>query len=158
MLSKNSHERKRILVINDTQEILELFKLILEEEAGHDVVVDSYRPQMLEIIKEIKPDLIISDHVFGEEKIGWQLIQRLKMDRQTATIPMIVCSGAVHELKEMEGHLMAKGIGVLYKPFDVDELLNLVSSKLLSQESVNEQYRDRTSSVNIGSNSGQRDT
>jgi hypothetical protein len=64
----------------------------------------------------------------------------------------------VHELKEMEGHLMAKGIGVLYKPFDVDELLDLVSSKLLSQESVNEQYRDRTSSVNIGSNSGQRDT
>jgi CheY-like chemotaxis protein len=69
-------QRKRILVINDTQEILELFKLILEEEAGHEVVVDSYRPQMLEIIKEVEPDLIISDHVFGEEKIGWQLIQR----------------------------------------------------------------------------------
>ena len=100
---KSERKRKRILVINDTQEILELFKLILEEEAGHEVILDSYRPQMLEIIKECNPDLIISDHVFGEEKIGWQLIQRLKMDRQTATIPMIVCSGAVHELKEMEG-------------------------------------------------------
>ena len=141
---KSERKRKRILVINDTQEILELFKLILEEEAGHEVILDSYRPQMLEIIKECNPDLIISDHVFGEEKIGWQLIQRLKMDRQTATIPMIVCSGAVHELKEMEGHLMAKGIGVLYKPFDVDELLDLVESKLLTGESVDQQYRERT--------------
>jgi CheY-like chemotaxis protein len=139
-----NRQRKRILVINDTQEILELFKLILEEEAGHEVILDSYRPQMMEIIKECDPDLIISDHVFGEEKVGWQLVQRLKMDRQTATIPMIVCSGAVHELKEMEGHLMAKGIGVLYKPFDVDELLSLVNSKLLSEVSVEQQYRART--------------
>ena len=143
-MSRNNHKRRRILVINDTQEILELFKLILEEEAGHEVILDSYRPQMMEIIKGCEPDLIISDHVFGEEKIGWQLVQRLKMDRETATIPMIVCSGAVHELKEMEGHLMAKGIGVLYKPFDVDELLSLVESKLLTEESVDHQYRERT--------------
>ena len=145
MSSNNlKRERIRILVINVTQEILELFKLILEEEAGHEVILDSYRPQMMEIVKECDPDLIISDHVFGEEKIGWQLVQRLKMDRKTATIPMIVCSGAVNELKEMEGHLMAKGIGVLYKPFDVDELLDLVHSKLLTEESVNQQYRERT--------------
>jgi CheY-like chemotaxis protein len=142
--NNREHKRRRILVINDTQEILELFKLILEEEGGHEVILDSYRPQMMEVIKECDPDLIISDHVFGEEKIGWQLVQRLKMDRKTATIPMIVCSGAVHELKEMEGHLMAKGIGVLYKPFDVDELLELVNSKLLTEESVNEHYRERT--------------
>jgi CheY-like chemotaxis protein len=143
-VSNNNRKRRRILVINDTQEILELFKLILEDEGGHEVILDSYRPQMMEVIKECDPDLIISDHVFGEEKIGWQLVQRLKMDRKTATIPMIVCSGAVHELKEMEGHLMAKGIGVLYKPFDVDELLELVNSKLLTEESVNEHYRERT--------------
>ena len=30
MVHKHNRERKRILVINDTQEILELFKLILE--------------------------------------------------------------------------------------------------------------------------------
>jgi CheY-like chemotaxis protein len=138
---RQNHERKRILVFNDTQEILELFKLILEDEGGYEVILDSFRPQMMEIIKELEPDLIISDHVFGEEKIGWQLVQRLKMDRETATIPVVVCSGAVHELKEIEGHLMAKGIGVLYKPFDVDELLSLVESKLLDRESVKDKYR-----------------
>src|SRR6478672_3249347 len=96
---------KHILVINDTQEILELFRQILHEEAGHEVTLSSYEPQMLDRVKEINPDLIISDHVFGEEKIGWQFIQRLKMDRETANIPVIVCSGAIKELKEMEGYL-----------------------------------------------------
>ena len=120
----------RIIIINDTQEILELFRAILEEEMGHEVILDSYKPHMVEVIKDIMPDLIISDHVFGEEKIGFQLLQRLKMDRVTANIPVIICSAAVKDLKEMEGFLTAKGVGVLYKPFDVDELIQLVNLKL----------------------------
>ena len=121
---------KHVLVINDTQEILELFSVILHEEMGLEVTLDSYRPRILEDIKEIKPDLIISDHVFGEEKIGWQLLQSLKMDRATADIPLIICSAAIKDLKEIEGHLTARDVGVLYKPFDVDELINLVNKKL----------------------------
>lgn len=121
---------KHVMVINDTQEILELFREILQGEAGYDVTLCSYEPHMVDKIKEAKPDLIISDHVFGEEKIGWQLIQRLKMDRSTAGIPLIVCSGAIKELREMEGYLTEKNIGILFKPFDVDELLDLVALKL----------------------------
>ena len=125
---------KHILVVNDTQEILELFRAILEEEGGYMVTLTSIKPQMLDMVKEINPDLIISDHVFGDEKVGWQFIQRLKMDRETANIPLIVCSGAIKELREMEGYLTSKDIGVLYKPFDVDELLLLVSTKLKLQD------------------------
>jgi len=120
----------RIIVINDTQEILELFRAILEEEMGHEVILDSYKPHMLDIIRELSPDLIISDHVFGEEKIGFQLLQRLKMDRATARIPTIICSAAVKDLKEIEGYLMSKNVGVLYKPFEVDDLISLVNRKL----------------------------
>jgi DNA-binding response OmpR family regulator len=122
--------KKCVMVVNDTQEILELFREILEKEAGFRVELCSYEPQMLDHVKEIEPDLIISDHVFGEEKIGWQFIQRLRMDRETAHIPVIVCSGAIKELKEIEGYLTQKGIGVLYKPFDIDELLSLVETKM----------------------------
>ncbi len=121
---------KKIMVINDTQEILELFREILHGEAGYDVELCSFEPQMLDDVKRVNPDLIISDHVFGEEKVGWQFVQRLKMDRETASIPVIVCSGAVKELKESEGFLTQKNIGVLYKPFDIDDLLSLVATKL----------------------------
>src|SRR5437764_11753710 len=122
------------MVINDTQEILELFRQLLEEEAGYQVTLSSFEPQMLDRVKEVKPDLIVSDHVFGEEKIGWQFIQKLKMTRETADIPVIVCSGAVKELKEIEGYLVSKNIGILYKPFDIDELVALVEKQLTDDE------------------------
>lgn len=121
---------KCILIINDNQEILELFSAILHDEMGFEVTLDSYSPHMIEVIKKLHPDLIISDHIFGEEKIAWQLLQGLKMDRDTANIPLIICSGAIKDLKEMEGHLTAQNVGVLYKPFEVDELIALVNRKL----------------------------
>ena len=132
---KPQNTSKHVLVVNDTEEILELFQLILHDEAGYEVTITSYQPHMVEHVKEIKPDLIISDHVFGEEKIGFQFLQRLKMDRKTADIPVIICSGAIRELKEQEGYLTAKNVGVLYKPFDVDELLDMVSLKLAQSDS-----------------------
>jgi PleD family two-component response regulator len=61
---------QRILVVNDTQEILELFYEILHVEGGFEVEVCSIAPQILSTVEEVKPDLIISDHVFGEEKVG----------------------------------------------------------------------------------------
>jgi CheY-like chemotaxis protein len=127
-------KKKHILVVNDTEEIQELFVQILHGEAGYEVTVSSFEPLMMDLVKRIKPDLIISDHVFGEEKYGWQFVQRLKMDRDTMQIPLIVCSGAVRELKDIEGYLQAKNVGVLYKPFDVDELLEMVHRKLEESE------------------------
>jgi CheY-like chemotaxis protein len=118
------------MVINDTQEILDLFRAILEDEGGYEVTLCGMKPHMIEDIKAVMPDLLISDHVFGEEKFGWQLVQRLKMDRDTARIPIIICSAAVKELRELEGYLTEKNVGILIKPFDVDELLALVASKL----------------------------
>ena len=125
---------KHIMIVNDTEEILELYRLILHEEAGYEVTLLSYHPQIVGRIIAIMLDLIISDHVFGEEKVGWQFIQKLKLARETAHIPVIVCSGAVRELKEMEGYLASKNVGVLFKPFDVDELLQLVERQLADAE------------------------
>jgi CheY-like chemotaxis protein len=132
--NEKGDDPRHIVVINDTEEILELFQLILHEEGGYKVTLTSYQPHMIEFIKQADPQLIISDHVFGEEKIGFQFLQRLKMDRDTANIPVIICSGAIKDLKEMEGYLVSKNVGVLYKPFDVDELLDLVKLKLYQGE------------------------
>ncbi len=139
---KGKDKARHVLVVNDTEEILELFHQILNEEAGYEVTLTSFQPQMIEYVKEIKPDLIISDHVFGEERAGWQFVQSLKLDRETMTIPIIVCSGAISELRGNEGYLVSKHIGVLYKPFDVDELLHLVERKLDEQDDPNVHVRE----------------
>lgn len=129
--------RKRIMVINDTEEILELFREILEGEAGHEVSLHTYKPRMLNEVKTHSPDLIICDYIFGQEHIGQQLLQKLWMDRETANIPVIVCSGAIQALRDMEGHFAERNISIIYKPFHVDELLREVEQML--QKPRNEQ-------------------
>src|SRR6266704_2730652 len=72
----------RILVINDTQEILDLFRILLEEE-GFEVVLSGFPFQQVSEIEQISPDLIILDVIFSDEKTGWQMLQLLKMKRST---------------------------------------------------------------------------
>ncbi len=119
----------RIMVINDTQEILELFQDLLTDE-GYEVVLYSYGIKDLDDVERVKPDLIILDHIIGGEAVGWQMLQKLKMKRSTAKIPIIVCTAAVNAVSEMEGYLKAKNIGVVLKPFDIDDLLIAVRRAL----------------------------
>ena len=119
----------RIMVINDTQEILELFQDLLTEE-GYEVVLHSFSIRDLDEVEKVKPDLIILDLVIGGEETGWQTLQKLKMRRSTAGIPVIVCTAAVKAAKEMEGYLHVKGVGLVLKPFDIDDLLEAVKDAL----------------------------
>jgi len=121
---------KHILVINDTQEILELFREILTEE-GYQVTTHSYGSQELALVQQLKPDLIIADYPpVQREEQGWQLVQKLKMSRQTEDIPLIICTTNLQAIRETEGWLAAKGILVVPKPFNIDELIEAVNIQL----------------------------
>lgn len=121
----------RILVVNDTQEILELFRMLLEEE-GYEVVLAGFPIQQISDIEQIKPDLIILDFVFGDQKTGWQMLQMLKMKRSTAVIPVIVCTAALDLVREQEGYLVSQGVHVVFKPFDIDHLSEVVRQVMQS--------------------------
>ncbi len=123
----------RILVVNDTQEILELFRILLEEE-GYEVVLSGFPVQEISDVERINPDLIILDFVFGDQKSGWQMLQMLKMKRSTASIPVIVCTAALGLVREQEGYLVSQGVHVVFKPFDIDHLLTNVKQLLESHE------------------------
>ena len=124
----------RILVVNDTQEILELFRMFLEDEEGYEVVLAGIPMQQIKDVEQIAPDLIILDVVFGDEKTGLQMLQMLKMQRSTATIPVIVCTAALDLLREQEGYLVSQGVHVIYKPFDLDHLRVNVKQLLETHE------------------------
>ena len=122
-------ERKHILVINDTVAILELFSTLLEEE-GFRVTTDGFTVEMLELLGRVKadpPDLIILDLVILDEGKGWQFLQLLKMDRATRDIPVIICTAAAKLVEELQVHLDDMRVAVVLKPFDIDQLLTVIS-------------------------------
>lgn len=122
---------KRVLVINDTKEILELFRDILAGGMGFDVTLMTYAPDELARIVEEAPDLVIVDFVLGERELeGWQLLQKMRMHHATESIPIIACTAAAREVREAEAYLLDQGIEVVMKPFTVAQLERAVRNAL----------------------------
>ena len=135
---------KRILVINDTQEILELFRLLLEEE-GYEVILSGVPLQKAAEAEQIHPNLIILDVIFRQEKIGWQMIEMLRMKRTTTSIPIIICTAALNDVQEQEGYLNSQGIRIVYKPFDIDLLLDTVKTALATASQCGSVQKEKAS-------------
>lgn len=136
---------KRVLVINDTEEILELFRDIIEP-MGHTMIPLTYAPDDLAHVVEERPDLVIVDFVMGGQEFrGWQLVQKMKMKPETADIPMIICTGARREVLEYEGWLAEKGVVVVLKPFDINDLERGIDKAL--RPPLNRAARDRQGST-----------
>ncbi len=129
MSEAESGAGKHILVVNDTQEILDLFRIILEEQ-GYRVTPIGFAVEDLRRIVEAEPDLVILDLVFDREYIGWQTLQKMKMTPETERIPVIVCTAEIRKAQEIQGYLAEKGVGLLLKPFNIDELLSMVERQM----------------------------
>jgi DNA-binding response OmpR family regulator len=112
----------RVVVINDTEEMLELFRDILTE-MGCDVALMSYAPDDLHRIEQERPDLVVIDFVLGGREFeGWQLLQKLRMNRATESVPIIACTAALQQVRDQEGYLLEQNVTVVLKPFNVDQL------------------------------------
>jgi CheY-like chemotaxis protein len=125
---------KHVLVVNDTEEILDLFRDILEG-MGHRMTAWSFSPDDLAKVTEIDPDLVVLDLLMGPTELqGWALLQKLRMSPPTEDLPIIVCSAATNWVREQEGWLAANGVKVVLKPFKVADLERAVGQALALPE------------------------
>ena len=121
-----------ILAINDDQAILDLYKLTLEGE-GYTVSTSLMAFETMREIADLMPNLIILDFKLGKHDAGILVLEQLKMYRPTKDIPVLICTAALKDIREQEDVLLQKGIPVLYKPFDLDEFLQLVKKMVTPQ-------------------------
>jgi len=121
--------RRHILAINNDAAVLALFRDLLEE-AGYQVSTQTYVDRDLTQIKVIKPALIVLDYMWANEDASWSLLQMLRMDPATAAIPIVLCTGAVHEVKALEDHLVTMGVTVVLKPLNIDQLVDAIGERL----------------------------
>jgi len=79
-----------ILVVDDNEGLVELLDRYL---TGHDcrVITSTSGPEGLMLAQELLPDAIILD-VMMPGASGWEILQILRSQPQTATVPVIVCS------------------------------------------------------------------
>ena len=128
---------KRILVVDDDDDVLETIQLILEI-GGYDIEPLNNAELVFDSINDFKPDLILLDVVLG--KIDGRVIcSQVKSNLETKHIPILMMSG-LYDLKEIQDLECAPN-DFMSKPFKMDELLekieNLVNYKTADKFDVN---------------------
>lgn len=125
--------QRHILAINDSDEVLGVFRTLLGEE-GYRVTTQRYLLKDMEAIRADPPDLIILDYMWAGDDAGWSMLQMLRMDRTTGKTPIVLCTGAKREIEELGDHLTQQNVRVVLKPFDIDELLAVITMALGGEE------------------------
>jgi CheY-like chemotaxis protein len=119
---------KKIVVVNDNPEFLELVETLLSEER-YAVSVCVHGDKAYQLIKAERPNLVILDvRMVGVDE--WQVLDMIKLDPDTADIPVIVCSAAVREIEAAEARLREQKCDILLKPFNIDELIAKVQTHI----------------------------
>lgn len=117
---------KKILVVDDDESIVEVVQLVLESE-GYSVQTNT-DGNLLPLLKKARPDLILLDMLLSGVD-GRNICKKLKSDRETVHIPVIMLSAHSETNKAAD----ASGADdYLEKPFDVDALIAIVERHLAS--------------------------
>lgn len=115
----------RVLVADDDASILNLIEVNLSLE-GFEVLTAERGEEALEKARQGRVDLIVLD-VMMPGMDGWDVCERLKEDRETAEIPIVILSA--RNLERERRRAAALGVeAYVTKPFDPDDLLRLARS------------------------------
>lgn len=119
---------KRILVVDDEVDILEIANLSLSVFGGHVVLRASSGAEGLALALEHVPDAILMDaRMPGLD--GPQVFQLLLADPITKSIPVIFVTASV-QIDERNELIGLSPAGVIAKPFDPETLADEVAAIL----------------------------
>jgi DNA-binding response OmpR family regulator len=124
----NTPEQKTVVYIEDESELFDLLRLILDADTI-DLKGASDGRKGLELVRQYKPDLVILDLMLPDIE-GWDVFWEMQRDPSLKNIPVVVVTVRTEGLVQgmwPEVKLLA---GYLVKPFDVEELRNVVNKAL----------------------------
>lgn len=118
---------KKILIVDDEQDIVESLKFVLEAE-GYECYTAFNGDDGLKSAKEIIPDLILLD-IMMPKMNGYKISRLLKFDNKYKDIPIIMLTARSQE----EDKLIGEETGAneyITKPFDLDYVVGKVNQYL----------------------------
>ena len=117
---------KRVLVVDDNIDILQIVKIILENY-GFEVAVTAKGEETFSKTVTFNPQLILMDVFLSSGIDGREICKTLKSNSQTKDIPIILFSAQV----KMEDAFKNWGADdFIAKPFEVKELISKIKSHL----------------------------
>ncbi len=144
-LEKIEDDRKVILIVEDEKEIHLFLKDLLE--STYKIVTAYNGAEALEILKELIPDLIVSD-VLMPELDGVKLCEIIKQDLNTSQIPFIMLTAKDSIIQRING-LKSGANSYISKPFYPDHLLVQIQKLLDEKEMILQYFSQDTFTNNV---------
>src|SRR5271156_1789457 len=120
--------KRKILVVDDDQELVELISEVLERDGRFEVrtVNNGFDAGMM--VKEYRPDLIVLDVMLPDIN-GKEVCHRVRADPTLEEVRILCISGMIEEDKIQELRLSGAD-DFLHKPFDIEELIDRMCAQL----------------------------
>lgn len=114
---------KRILIIDDNKDLLTMLTAMLKTK-GYSITVSETAENIIPVIKETKPDIIMMDMLLSGSD-GREICKQVKADSSIASIPLMMLSAYPQAVSDC---LKAGADAFIEKPFDMKILLDKLAS------------------------------
>ena len=132
-------KQKSILIIEDDADLIEAMKITLETK-NYRIFIAFSPEEGFQMAKDVKPDLIILDVMFGstERSLGFDYAVKMKQDEILAPIPILMSTAVnkAHSGFGFSSNSESEFLPIddfIDKPAQPDDLLNRIE-KLLKQK------------------------
>jgi DNA-binding response OmpR family regulator len=121
--------KKKILVVDDEQNMTRMLKRNLEATGRYDVRTENSGEAGVAAAREFQPDLILLD-VMMPGNDGGEVAAKIKEDKRLVNIPVVFLSAIVkkEETRPTGGNI--GGLTFLAKPVKLDDLITCIENHL----------------------------
>ncbi|MFA4851395.1 MAG: response regulator [Bacteroidales bacterium] len=126
--------KKKILLIDDDEDLLRSFQVTLESK-GYDVIAAYDGKEGFTKLKNEKPDLLVLDVMMDTNLEGYNLLHIIKKEPEYRKMPIILLTGMVDQLgvnlySGVEDEKMLPNVRFQDKPIDPLILVELIEDML----------------------------
>lgn len=127
LISKKNKKKPLILIVDDIPKNIQVLgNFLLEQE--YELSVATSGKQALELVKLLKPDLILLD-IMMPEMDGFEVCNEIKNNEELKEIPIIFLT-AKSEIKDIKKGFSLGAVDYIVKPFNLDEVLARINTHL----------------------------
>ena len=120
MVKDASH--KKVLIVDDEPDTLELVKLVLES-GGFETVLAASGKEALNELETSKPDLVLLD-IMMPDMDGWEVFRKIK--ENNVNMPIAILTAKAQNFDRLLGLHVLKADDYITKPFGKNELISRV--------------------------------
>ena len=126
--------KKKILIVDDDPEIIELLVDVLSRDGRFEVKAASSGYDAGMLTQQLHPDLILLDYMLPDVN-GNIVCQTIRRNPEFENVKIIIISGVIRE-DEIEQLLKSGAEDFMRKPFDITELITRITAVLQMEPAI----------------------